>query len=669
MPRFSLSHLRDRLKRREAKPLVTSDHDLKLLRRAHGRRLPTLSQLRHLPRLLSAREQVVFRASLGVLLVSLVWFGLGLADRYRVQVPAIGGKYVEAIVGTPELINPVFASINDVDLDITRLVYSGLLRVDKRQRIVPDIAASYTVSEDNRTYTFTMREDVVWHDGEPLTADDVVYTIETIQNPAVGSPLQVSFTDVVVEATDTYTVQFTLTEPFPAFLSTLTVGILPEHLWIDVAAERMRLTGRNLQPVGSGPYQFDSLVKDDTGLISQYRLKRFEQYYRSVPYIEEFVFQFFAQYDGDLGAIQALRQQAVDGLHFVPNDLIEKATRNHIQLHTLQLPQYTALFFNQDRQRALEDLDTRQALAFALDKERILRETLRGEGQVIYSPILPGFPGYAPEIEKTPYSIEEANALLDEEWDRFSQDEYRELRRSELTTQIVDSRVSTSTEDGTDTASSEDEEPQLTPEEQELIELTLAGEINEAQTFYRKNDNEEILVLRLVTTDTQEYRSAAERVAGFWQELGIRTELSYVDPRDLSREVLKGRKYDVLLYGVILGSDPDQYPFWHSSQIDFPGLNLARYVNRSADTLLEEAREATDEESAITAYESFQDLVLAEQPAIFLYMPTYTYATNEDILGVDVTRIFNPSDRFADVASWYIKTDGQWNFSGDKTQQ
>lgn len=646
-------------RKKRATSLVSSFHDIALLQRLHKKKIPTMSQLAQATALMTKKEQLLFRVSALSLLVGLGWFGVVFADTYRVEIPAVGGRYVEAVVGAPERVNPIYAPLNDVDMDIVRLVYSGLMRVDTKQRLVPDLAANVDISEDKKVYTFTLRDGVQWHDGEAFTADDVVFTFETIQTEDVASPLRVTFQGIAVTALDEKTVQFTLAEPFAPFLSTLTVGILPEHIWGEFGPERILASQRNLQPIGTGPFEFVTLTKDDTGNVREYDLKRFENYYRQPPFIEEFVFSFYTSYDGEgeNGAIQALRRQSVDALHFVPTDLKERVQRKHITLHTLQLPEYTALFYNQSRQPALEDDDVRAALAYAIDKERILRETLDSEGQIIYSPVLPGFPGYLPEIERTPYSVEQANELLDKSWERISAEDYREQRRQALLDDYFTQHLATSTEDmSTSTEAVPDDVLQH-------IEVLLDTELSAAQTFYRENDDGEILEMKLVTTDTQEYRSASERIAGFWQEIGVKTQLSYVPASSFSKDILRGRLYDVLLYGVIVGSDPDQYPFWHSSQTEFPGLNLSGYVNRAVDEVLEAAREAVDEQVVADSYVTFQELLLAQRPAEFLYMPTYTYATTGNVQGLDISRIFAPSDRFAGVIHWYKKTKGSWQFN------
>ena len=495
-----------------------------------------------------------------------------------------------------------------------------------------------------------------------------------IQDPAVGSPLLVTFQGIEVRAIDVYHVSFTLKEAFTPFLSTLTVGMIPKHIWQDVTPERVTLHKANLQPVGTGPFKFAGFTKDSTGYISRYVLARSAEYYRQPAYLGEFVFDFFSSYEGQGGAVEAIREQKIDGVSFIPRDVKEQVERKHILIHTLQLPQYTALFFNREHGPILKEASMRTALEHALEKERVLREALNGEGAVIYSPILPGFPGYNPELPRLSYSLDEANTLLDTISNRVSAGEYRALRKAELVAQAEEEQkaMSSSTEalpyeppvplDGG--ASAIADEAARRDALIAAIDAKLDQELNPAQTFYRKEKAKDgdMFIVTLVTADTKEYRDAAELIAGSWQEVGVKTELTFVSPKDISRLALKSRDYDILLYGAIVGSDPDQYPLWHSSQIDFPGLNLARYVNRTADGFLVKAREAATEEEQIEAYQKFQEILLADRPAIFLYTPTYRYATTDKIQGINVARIFHPSDRFANVTYWYLNTDGQWRF-------
>lgn len=642
---------------------------MKVIKHVHRGKRPTWQQLKHAKKVMSDRELLALRGALALLLVGLIWTGFLFTASYRAVIPAVGGEYVEAVVGAPQFANPLFASVNDVDLDIVKLVYSGLMRYDEHQTLVTDLAREYSISEDKKVYTFTLRDDVVWHDGEPFTARDVKLTFDLIQDPQVSSPLLVSFQTVNVEVVDDQTVVFTLEEPFQPFLQSLTVGILPEHVWAEIPYERLKLTKRNLQPVGTGPFMFQELARDETGFIFRYQLTRNDSFYRQPPYIKTFAFQFFGDYETDLGAIHALRQQKVDGLHFVPSDLRDQVRRKHIMIHTLQLPQYTALFYNQKRQPLLGEADVRNALTMALDKDRIVRESLDGEGEVIYSPILPGFPGYNDDLEHTPYDVPAANEALDEYWERVDAKDYRSERYETLLAEATQGFTTSTLEIAQGEDSDEQSELQVISEEEyqgiiSQVNGQLDAEINPAQTFFRKTEDDEIVRLRIVTADTAEYRQAAGLIAGFWQELGVITEIQFVAPRDITREALRERKYDVLLYGVIVGSDPDQYPFWHSSQVAYPGLNLAQYVNRSVDELLVKARETDSVEELATLYRQVEEKILADQPVTFLHTPIYRYATTDKLKGVTIQTIFHPSDRFAGVTGWYVKTRGDWGNNG-----
>ena len=652
-------------KSRGRQPLVRSHYDVRLLKQVQGRSFPRWRQFLYIGKILSQTELRLLRAALVFGLVALVWLGWGIVLAYQVEAPAVGGKYIEGVVGSPRLVNPLFASLNDVDMDLSRLIYSGLMRYTRDQKLTPDLAASYEISEDKKSYTFSLKTDVTWHDGKPFTARDVIYTMDLIQEPAAGSPLLLSFQGVKVEVLDDYTVRFTLPEPFPSFLASLTVGILPEHIWSSTPPEQIRLAKANLQPIGTGPFVWKSGAKNDLGFITRFVLVRYVNYYRSIPYLEELTFDFFSEYDGVGGAINALRDQKVSGLNFVPTVLRERVERKHINLYTLQLPQYTALFFNKDKNLGLDSKEIRIALGRVLDKNRIIREALHNEGAAIGGPLLPGFPGYEENLTEGIMPIEEANAILDKIWKRITPEEYKtflikQLQAEHQAGDVVTSSTESNTASSTFAAATSTITSTTTEVTDVEIEEIVKSEMNDAQLFYRQNKEGKIFTIRLVTADTAEYKQAARLVAGFWQELGVKTEIKFINAKDISREALKNRDYDVLLYGVIIGGDPDQYPFWHSSQINYPGLNLARYANKKVDELLVKIRQTDAAGETVKLYVELQKLILDDAPAFFLYTPTYTYAQSDNIKGFDVKSISHPSDRFANVTDWYIKTKGEW---------
>ena len=189
-------------------------------------------------------------------------------------VPDRGGAYVEAISGLPKLLNPILATPDSIDSDLASLVFSGLTKLNERGEPAPDLALSWEVSADNKTYTFTLREGVQWQDGEPFSAADVVFTLRAMQDAAYqGSPeLAQLWRNVRVESPDPRTVRFQLRDayaPLPEFAS---IGILPAHLLRDVPATELPGYAFNARPVGTGRFRVkaasrDELILDANALI------------------------------------------------------------------------------------------------------------------------------------------------------------------------------------------------------------------------------------------------------------------------------------------------------------------------------------------------------------------------------------------------------------------
>jgi len=677
------------------------NHDMILLKRMNKRRVPHIRQLFHIYTVLNMTQTVVFSIALVLFLLSSIAVVDFALSSYKIEVPKVKGAYTEAVIGSPQLMNPLFSSLNDSDEDIVALVYSGLMRYDEKRSLVTDLAAGVDINEDKTIYTFALKEHVLWHDGELFDADDVMYTFDALQDADSNSPLLLAFQDVVVEKIDQYHIRFTLPQSYATFLSSLTVGILPEHIWSNIPHAQLRLANRNVNPTGTGPFKFKELFKDATGFIHRVELERFEDFYRSAPYLKEFAFEYFNDYDGPQGVISALREKKVDGVYFVPFELRDKIKRKHILLHTLQLPQYTALFFNLDHSFFAKQA-LRKALLQSLDRERIVADVLSNEARVIEGPVLEGFPGFRDDVEKTIFSIDDANAVLDGYYDRISADDYRSLLREEKISALIQvekdrrsaeqsnadniSQASdtdntadtsnTSTENIVDTTSDEQaDSTEGVHDSNDTIDETAIAQavddeldrnLNPAQLFYRypkgDEDKKNIFEIDILTVSRPEYTKVAELVAGYWQDVGIKVNISLVDAKDLSRQVLKDRSYDVLLYGVIVGNDPDQYPFWHSSQATYPGLNLSQYKSDTVDTLLKNIRETVDDNKRGELYEQLQQEIMTDVPAAFLYTPTYTYALSDKIHGFDTTRIARPFDRFSTITSWYIDTKKVWRF-------
>ncbi len=512
-------------------------------------------------------------------------------------VPAPGGSYVEGLVGLPRYINPLYAVANDADRDMERLVFAGLTRYGIDNIIEPDLAERFEVSPDGKIYTFSLAPNLVWHDGVALTSDDVIFTIEAIQNPDYDSPLRLNWQGVAVEKIDDVTIRFTLTNAYAPFLENTTVGIVPEHIWGSIEPASMRLAEGMLKPVGAGPFRFGRLTKDKDGILQSYTLRAAPRPGRKGPYLNEITFKFF---DSEPSAIAALSRRDIDGIGSVSAQNISsvKAAERSIVVHELEMPRYFTIFANQTQSKILTDRTVREALMRAINRDGIVRDVLNGSAETIWGPIPPGLPGAGEDPNKYPYTPDESRRLLETAgWKDADGDGIREA-----------------------TATS-------TP-----------------------------LALTLHAPDNDELRLVAEYVARMWQEVGVKTTTQIMSSAALQQEIIRPRKYELVLFGEILGADPDPFSFWHSSQKKNPGLNLALYDNRAADRLLEEGRQTLDPSARRAKYEEFSRLVIEDIPAFFLYAPTYLYPVSSRVKGIPVRFVTVPAQRFTHVEEWYINT-------------
>jgi len=593
-----------------------------------GRVVPSWRQLRYLFKFYNERELFITRLASFFLLVSVVVLGFSVYRSYVKVVPTDGGEYIEAIVGSPTYINPLFSQTSSADQDLTRLIFSSLVRFDGNGALVPDLAASYTIDDKQTTYTFTLKPDLRWHDGEPLTANDVLFTMQSIQDQNFKSPLYSTFRNVKVTAEDEQTVSFTLAEPFAPFLSLLTFGIIPEHLWSEVDPLHATLAELNLKPIGSGPYRFASLSKDKKGNIREYLVERFADYYQTGPFLNQITFKFFSSLDEAQGA---LKDGNVDGLGFLASSLSNFSPDNSQTVYQLDLPQYTALFFNQGSNSALADKNVRQALSYATSREQIIAAAFSGSAEPIDDPLLSFF---GQDIETPPALIfdpAKAATLLD----------LAGWKRTEAES------AATSTLSNTQ------------------LGLAEGAPAPYARQKKIKRDNKEELAtleIKLTTVQKDENIQVAEKIRELWQAVGVKVNVEIVDLTRIQRDVIKPRAYEILLFGQILGRDPDPYPFWHSSQANDPGLNLALYNNKEVDKLLEEARRANDPAIRARDYLEFEKKLRSDVPAIFLYSLKFSYLLPNSIQGVSTVKINQTADRFSTVNEWYIKTKKRLHF-------
>lgn len=606
--------------------------------------IPTPAQLRYFSALLNKQERIALWIALVVLIVGLPLFSVRSYYRATDEVPAFGGSYTEGVVGQLQYANPILSPLSDVDADVTSLVFSSLFSYDDNQELQNDLVTNYTLSEDKKTYTLYLRTGVKWHDGEELNVDDVLFTVEAIQDKQYQSPLFSTLAGVGIERIDDYTFSFTLSEPFAPFITSLTFGILPEHLWYDVPPQNVRLTELNITPIGSGPFKFEEATKDKTGILSSFTVIRNEEYYGEKPYLDEVSFRFYPDIDS---AIAALQSRKVEGLAFIPqSQRAEIEKKKDIVFSSLRLPQYTGVFFNQRNTEVLQSLEVREALAHAVHRNRIITNVLDNQGDAMYTAILPGYLGHNPEVDKYQDGAEEAKRILEEAgWT------------------IPESATEAESDTTDETTETEDTSTETTSTTSSVVESI------ENTTFQPRQKDGVDLSFNLATVDLPEYRAVAELLQAQWEEIGVKVVIDIYSAEDIQQRIIRKRDYDAILFAEIIGNDPDPYPFWHSSQMTHPGLALAIFRNTDIDTLLEEARKSTDDESRRLKYLEFQNTLAANVPAIFLYNPQYLYAVNDKIRGINENQyIAAPADRFAGIEKWYVKTKRVFTSSEEDSQ-
>ena len=223
------------------------------------RKLPSFSQWKQIFKVLKKKEKITLSIFLVLALSSLIVLVTSLYSNYTKVAPAFGGKYIEGVVGQPRFINPIYGETNDVDRALIDLTFSGLMMYDNKGNLVPDLAESYIASNDGKNYEFTLKNNIFWHDGQPLTVDDVIFTIKTIQNSDYKSPLRANWIDVDAQKLSDNSFRLVLRSPYNSFLENCTLKIIPKHIWQNISPENFTLSSYNLQPIGSGPFQFVSL--------------------------------------------------------------------------------------------------------------------------------------------------------------------------------------------------------------------------------------------------------------------------------------------------------------------------------------------------------------------------------------------------------------------------
>ncbi len=513
--------------------------------------------------------------------------------------PTTGGVYTEGLVGSMGRLNPLLDWNNSPDRDVDRLLYSGVMRFDPRGMPVTDLAESWGATEDGTIYNFTLRSNALWHDGMPVTSDDVIFTIELMKSPASFYPLDVKelWAKIEVVRLNEKNLQFKLPEPYAPFLDYMTFGVLPKHLLGSVPMEQVLNAEFNLKPVGSGPYKFDQLLVE-SGQITGVVLTVFEQYYLEKPYIEQVIFKY---YQTPAAALDAFTSGDVAGVSQITPDILPQALAEpKLSVYTSRLPQMGYVLFNLNNPEVpfLQEPKIRRALMLGLNRQWLIDSLLQGQAIPADGPILPGSWAHYDGVEHIPYDADAAIALLKE------------------------------------------------------LGFTLPADGSNVRVKEHQS-----LTFSLVHPDDPLHTQMAQSIQANWAAIGVKVDLIAVSYDSLINDYLAPRKYQAALVELALSRtpDPDPYPFWHQAEAT-GGQNYSQWDNRTASEYLEQARVTTDFSLRTRLYRNFQVIFGRELPSLPLYVPVYSYGVNETVQGVQMPPLFDPSDRLSLIARWYLVT-------------
>ncbi len=503
--------------------------------------------------------------------------------------PAEGGILKEAIVGQPQSLNPIFSLLNDADRDISELTFAGLLNYDKNGNLVCDLCEKYKIDDKGKSFEFTLKKDLLWSDNRKITTNDVVFTIETIQNPEMQTPLKLIWKDVKVEPINEREVRFTLENPYPLFLKNFTLKIIPSHIFKEATPQEFS----TLFPerfVSSGPFKIKKIERNEKNEIKKIFLERNPNYHGKTPFLEGIEISFVK----NKKELLDIKEKETSLAGISPQE--KKELKEDFNFYSFALPRCFVLFLNQQNE-LLSQKEIREALSLATPKKEIVEKVLLGEGRVVDGPLLEEHK-IGGKIKKYEFNLEKAKKILENTgWKDSDNDNIRDK--------------------------------------------TING-----KRFSLKFD--------LFLVKQAELEKTAEIIKKNWGKIGIKLNIKAMKPQELFQEHIEKRNYDILLFGQDISLIPDPYPFWASSQKEYPGLNLSLYQNPDVDKILENARIENDKNKRKQLLQEFQLKITEDIPAIFLYSPNYIYAVRKEIKGIEGKYINDVSKRFIGIENWYI---------------
>ena len=486
-----------------------------------------------------------------------------------------GGTYSEATIGRINSLNPLFATTNSEKV-LSKLMFATLVEVDYSGNPGLGLVQSLRASENGKIWTIKLRDNLKWSDGEPLTNEDVMFTINLIQNPAVNSIYWSNLQGVKVEEKETGEIVFTLPNAYADFATALEIPVVPKHELEDASPKTLIEDDFSNTPVTSGPFSFNALQTTRSDNEEVIYLSANPNYYLGKPMLNSFAVHTYADKNSIINAINGGKVTATAELSDVD---AEKITSKSFYQKDSSINVGAFIFFNTNKEW-VRNKNIRLAVRQGLNLD-----TLRAAAK-----------------NATPLNYPLVNSQIE--------------------------------------LSNYPEIPEYNFEQANQTITTL------------KEDND--INLKIVTVNSGYLPAISEALKNELSTLGINADLTiHEETQEFITNIITKRDYDILVYEIELGADPDPLPYYHSSQISTAGLNFSNYRNSLVDDLLVGARETLDIKLRAKKYESFLQYWVADVPAIGLYQAnlTYFYNKNSRAYGNDV-RLAAPIDRFSDILNF-----------------
>ena len=506
--------------------------------------------------------------------------------------------YREGLVGTVRRLNPLFAHLNPVDRDISSLIFEGLFGTNEYGEVLPRLAERHVISSDGIEYVVKLREDIRWQNGLPFSADDVIYTMSLLSDPAYAkiSPVGEFWATVETQRLGDHLLRFRLAQPLSSFTHLLTQGILPVHALRGTTVRDLAQHPFNLSPIGTGPYQLSVLRLDSENAISSVELSRSSLFFargeaQGRYRLRSLSFRLFPSDEAAIaayasGEVNALANLASRGeLLTLPNSRVYTQTESSV----------TMILFNW-KQSIFAERRLRQALSLSFDAPALVQRNLGAEVAYADSPYSPGSSVYQPNPFWLAHDFDQALAVLD-------------------AARVLPADAG---ESAPDSDSSDEVDPGIR--------------------------------FSLMIENTKPLRQLASDIASQWSLLGFQVEVEAVSADDLTTRLTNGR-FDSAIATLRIGGDFDLYRYWHPAQYG-NGRNFGAVSHHEIAELIEQARSEIYSGRRALLQQNFQEAFAADAIAIPLYYPLFTFIVDSEIDGLRLGYLTSPADRFRGIGDW-----------------